>query len=158
MKKEDSMSSKEEIEQLIDVVDAKFTKVTNREVLKAFDIFVYVLLLLVILTIGITAVTLTTPFTFWLPLTVSFVALAVSIYSFMFASKPFVTIAVMRLKLKQINESLPEKDKTEENKILLYPLITMKIEYYPLKLRSIYELSPSLFEKDKLLESFYKVR
>jgi hypothetical protein len=158
MEKEASMSSEERIKKLIGVVDAEFTKVTNGEILKAFDLFVYVIFLLVVVAFGITLAVLTTPFTTWLPLAVSFVALAVSIYSFMFASKPFVTIALVRFKLKQINESLPKKYTAEEDKILLYPLINMKIKNYPLKLQSLYELSPALFEKDKLLESFYSIK
>ena len=107
------------------------------------------------MSVAITVVVLTNPFLTWLPLSISFVALSISIASFTVGSKSMVEKALIKLISKKIFNQLPKEQQIEKNKILMYPLTAIKYKNASIKLQAIYNQSPKFFSNDNLIKNFY---
>ena len=151
------LTYEQEIKKLILFVDTKYERPTKKEIFQAFDALLYVFLLLIFVSFAITVVVLTNTFLSWLPLSISFVALSISIASFMVGSTSIVEKSLIHLITKKIFNLLPKEQQIEKNKILMYPLIAIKYKKHAIKLQTIYDQSPKFFSVDNLIKDFYSL-
>jgi len=149
------MSDQEvDIEKLVKLINSKFKPFTLRESISAFPPLKYLLFLLVYaFAVPFLASFFTEP-AIWIPWLLTVVALGIASVSFIAASQPLAKSGLLKIQFDKIFPN--SEDKSEQAKLLLFPLIAMKMKNQAADLMVLYEMHGELFEKEKLLEWFYQ--
>ena len=142
------------IEELIEFVDTKCTSTTVWEVYRAFTILIWLMLILSTLFVVFIVYMWITPLFDWLPIGITFAALLIAANSYTISLRKLGKTRLARLKFEKLCTEL--KDKSEEVKHLLLPLVAMKLENPKMSLHILYRLDKTLFQKEKLL-AYYLV-
>lgn len=147
------MSDQEvDIEKLVKLVDDKFKPPTIAEYINAFTPSKYLLILLVLALVVLCIASLFTQPATWIPWLLTAVALGIASASFLVVSRPLAKSSLLKM---QFDEIFPHsEDKSEQAKLLLFPLIAMKMKNQTISLVVLYEMHRELFKKEKLLEWF----
>jgi hypothetical protein len=138
---------------LIKHVDKNFKRSSYTDIFKAFP---PILMLLVTLGIFLSLAVASLGSTLsaqWPSFLVSMVAILTAYYSFIMASRKYANKRLAYREAKRLSALLP--DKSEEALVLLPPLVSIRMENYPVKLQDLYEVDKKLFLKVKLIEYYY---
>jgi hypothetical protein len=146
-------NAEEKMSKLMKFVDEKFKRPNFIDILSVFTPLPFVLIVL-ILTLSIaSSVLFYTPVIEWTSVLVSVVAILIAFNSYIMASRNYVNKRLAYREAERIGGLIP--DRSNEISCLLPPLVSIRMENYPVKLAVLYEIDKDLFTPNKLIEKYY---